>query len=130
MGSPSRGELIEARLRYNANAEDHLHPDESDPDWWAVMELMMLQVRDRDDAWNLMADIARMAYTDWQLVAVGCSPLESFLMLDRDRYLAALEESAPTNRNLVIAAACIWLDREPFRPRIDALLRKYDQARM
>jgi hypothetical protein len=127
VGSRSRVDLIQAWLRYNANEYEHTHPDENDPDWWAVMEL---KLREPDEAWNLMADIARMAYTDWQLTMVGCGPLEDFLMLDPDRYITDLEETARTNRNLVTAAACIWLDSDPIRPRIDALLSRYGQHRL
>lgn len=125
---PNRSDLIEAWLRYNADEREGA--DEADPDWWAVSELMDLVLEEPDEAWNLIVDIARASQTEWQLVMVGCGTIESLLMVNPDRYMTALEETASANRNLVVAAAYTWLDGDPIRPRIDALLQRYGQPRM
>lgn len=125
---PNRSDLIEAWLRYNADEREGA--DDTDPDWWAVDELMNLIGEEPDEAWNLMCDVARASSTEWQLVMVGCGTMESLLMVNPERYMTALEEAAPTNRNLVVAAARTWLHNEPVRLRVDALLRQYDQPRL
>ena len=128
VASPNRGELIQAWLRYNGERGEEA--DTTDPDWWAVLEVMNLVLREPDEAWNLVTDIVQASYTEWQLVMVGCGVLEDLLRLNPDRYMTALEEAAQTNRELVTAAACTWLDGETVRPRIDAFLREYGPTRM
>jgi hypothetical protein len=127
-GVLNRADLIGAWLRYYVS-ERHDRPDE-DPDRWAVQEVMGLVLDDPDEAWNLMIDLVRSSATEWQLVAIGSGVLEDLLRVNPDRYMTALEESAATNRKLVTAAACTWLYNDPVRPRIDALLREYNQPRM
>lgn len=124
-----RGDLIESWLRYNAY-ERHDQPDDEDPDGWAVEAVMTMVHDEPDEAWNLMIDLSQGADTEWQFVMIGAGVLDDLLRLDPDRYMTALEESARANRKLVTAAACTWLDDESVRPRIDALLRQYDQPRM
>jgi hypothetical protein len=125
---PSRGELIHAWLRYNADEDPDVR--ETDPDWWAVLAVQDMVLSDPDEAWNLITDLARAADTEWQIVMVGCGPMEDLLYTNPDRYMRALDEAASQNPKLVNAAACTALDGEPAGTSIEALLRRYNQPRM
>ena len=108
--APNDEDFVEAWLRHHAAKGKGDH----DADGWAGFLLNNYATRNLPVAWQMVQRLLRQRTTDWQLVMLGCGPLEDLIWAHDEDAVNLIAPFVTGNPDLSCALASVWIsEREP-----------------